>query len=142
MTSVRFVLTIGVVIFVTVVGGLVGGLSIWGGVTSALELTRSAQSQQTAKLAETVNAFVRRVEQDVLTIADVVGESTQSLENRAVIRVLKPFARNKEYLNDITLVRKDRTNVWVGRWRGRITEELNIELDEEDYRYALRGKPG
>ncbi len=142
MTSVRFVLTVGVAIFVIVVGGLVGGLSIWGGVTSSLELTRSAQSQQTAKLAETVSAFVHRVEQDVLTITDVLSESAQNLENRAVIHVLKPFVRNKDYLNDITLVRKNRTNVWVGNWRGRITAELNIELDEEDYRYAIRGKPG
>ena len=30
MISVRFVLTVGVVIFVVVVGGLVGGLSVWG----------------------------------------------------------------------------------------------------------------
>ena len=69
MTSVRVVLTVGVAVFVFVIGGLVGGLSIWGGVTSALELTRSSQIQQTAKLAETVNAFVQKVEQDVLTIA-------------------------------------------------------------------------
>ncbi|HJP07226.1 MAG TPA: hypothetical protein QF882_07220, partial [Arenicellales bacterium] len=82
MTSVRFVLTVGMAIFVIVVGGLVGGLSIWGGVTSSLELTRSAQSQQTAKLAETVSAFVHRVEQDVLTITDVLSESAQNLENR------------------------------------------------------------
>ena len=142
MTSVRFVLTVGVAIFVIVVGGLVGGLSIWGGVTSALELTRSAQRQQTANLAETVRAFVRRVEQDVLTITEVLSESSQDLENLAVIHVLKPFARNKEYLNDITLVRKNRTNVWVGNWEGQITAELNIELSEEDYRYAIRGTPG
>ena len=142
MTSVRVVLTVGVAVFVFVIGGLVGGLSIWGGVISALELTRSSQIQQTAKLAETVNAFVQKVEQDVLTIADVLSESAQELENRAVIHVLKPFAENKEYLNDITLVRKNRTNVWVGHWQGRVTAELNIELDEEDYRYAIRGRPG
>ena len=29
MTSIRFILTVGVAIFVTMVGGLVGGLSIW-----------------------------------------------------------------------------------------------------------------
>lgn len=142
MISVRFVLTVGVVIFVVVVGGLVGGLSIWGGVTSALELTRSAQSQQTTRLAEKVNEFALRVEQDVLTMTGVLSENAQDLENRAVIQVLKPFAINKEYLNDITLVRKNRTNVWVGNWRGQITAELNIELDEEAYRYAIRGKPG
>ena len=85
---------------------------------------------------------MQQVEQDVLTIADVLCESAQELENRAVIHVLKPLAENKEYLNDITLVRKNRTNVWGGHWQGRVTAELNIELDEEDYRYAIRGRPG
>ena len=49
MKSVRFILTGGVALFVTIVGGLVGGISILGGITSALELTRSAQNQQTKR---------------------------------------------------------------------------------------------
>lgn len=45
MTSVRVVLTVGVAVFVLMVGGLVGGFLIWGGVQSAIELTRSTQKR-------------------------------------------------------------------------------------------------
>lgn len=142
MTSVRFVLTIGVATFVILIGGLVGGLSIWGGVKSAIELTRSMQHQQTEILAEEVNLFAHNVEQDVATMAEVLRQSAKNLQNRAVIAALKPFARNKGHLSSITLVRKNRTNVWVGDWQGEITSEINTDLDEESYDYAIKGVPG
>ena len=142
MTSIRFILTVGVAIFVTMVGGLVGGISIWGGVISALELTRLAQIDQTRRLAKEVNKFVQIIEQDVFTIAEVLSSSAPNLESNKVVNVLHSFASNKEYLNSITLVRKNRTNVWVGEWQGEVISELNVELDEESYLYAEKGKPG
>ncbi len=141
--SVRFVLSIGVTLFVITAVGLVGGLSIWGGIESTLEVTRALQRQETARITEKVQNFAEQVEADVATLAEVLGENTNNLENQAVIRTLKPFVRNKSYLNGLTLVRKNRTNVWVGKWGGgQPVAELNIELDEESWRYAIRGRPG
>ena len=142
MISIRFILTVGVTVFVTMVGGLVGGISIWGGVISALELTRLAQIDQTRRLAKEVNIFVQTIEQDVFTIAEVLSSSAPNLESNKVVNILHSFASNKEYLNSITLVRKNRTNVWVGEWQGEVISELNIELDDESYLYAEKGKPG
>ncbi|MBT6932145.1 MAG: adenylate/guanylate cyclase domain-containing protein [Proteobacteria bacterium] len=142
MTSVRFVLTTGVAIFVILIGGLVGGLSIWGGVKSAIELTRAMQHQQTEMLAEEVNLFAQNVEQDIDTMTEVLRRSAKDLQNRPVISALKPFVKNKEHLSSITVVRKNRTNVWVGVWQGEITSEINTDLDAESYDYAIDGIPG
>ena len=142
MTSVRFVLTTGVAIFVILIGGLVGGLSIWGGVKSAIELTRAMQHQQTEMLAEEVNLFAQNIEQDIDTMTEVLRRSAKDLQNRPVISALKPFVKNKEHLSSITVVRKNRTNVWVVVWQGEITSEINTDLDAESYDYAIDGIPG
>ena len=111
MTSVRVVLTVGVAVFVLMVGVLVGGFSIWGGVQSAIELTRSTQNKQTAMLFDEVKTFVKNLEHDLDVMADVLSQGKKSLTNQVVIDTLTPFASNKEHLKSITLVRKDRTNV-------------------------------
>ena len=141
MTSVRVVLTVGVAVFVLMVGGLVGGFSIWGGVQSAIELTRSTQNKQTAVLFDEVNTFVENLEHDLDVMADVLSQGQKNLTNEAVIDTLTPFASNKEHLKSITLVRKNRTNVWVGEWKGEITYEINTELDDESYELAISGYP-
>ena len=141
MTSVRVVLTVGVAVFVLMVGGLVGGFSIWGGVQSAIELTRSTQNKQTAVLFDEVNTFVENLEHDLDVMADVLSQGQKNLTNQAVIDTLTPFASNKEHLKSITLVRKNRTNVWVGEWKGEITYEINTELDDESYELAISGYP-
>ena len=141
MTSVRVVLTVGVAVFVLMVGVLVGGFSIWGGVQSAIELTRSTQNKQTAMLFDEVNTFVKNLEHDLDVMADVLSQGKKSLTNQAVIDTLTPFASNKEHLKSITLVRKNRTNVWVGEWEGEITHEINTELDDESYEIAISGYP-
>ena len=142
MTSVRVVLTAGVAVFVLMVGGLVGGFSIWGGVQSAIELTRSAQNKQTAMLFDEVKTFVNNLENDIAIMANVLSQGQKNLNNQFVIDTLKPFASNKEHLKSITLVRKNRTNVWVGEWKGEITYEINTELDNESYEIAISGYPG
>ncbi len=136
MKSLRFILTGGVAIFVTLVGGLVGSISIFGGVTSALELTRSAQEQQTKRLVEEVNNFAQLIEQDAFTISEVISVSVPNLQSRDVIAVLESFAHNKEYLNSITLIPKNGTNVWVGDWQGEVESET-WESTIEDRAYEL-----
>lgn len=117
MTSVRVALTVGVAVFVIMVGGLVGGFSIWGEVQSAIELTRSTQNKQTAVLFDKVSSFVENLEHDLDVMADVLSQGQKNLTNQAVIDTLTPFAINKEHLKSITLVRKNQTNVWVGEWK-------------------------
>ena len=137
MKSVRFVLTGGVALFVTLVGGLVGGISILGGITSALELTRLAQTQQTKRLVEEVENFAQMIEQDAYTLAEVLSMNTSQSYSSNVIPILKSFANNKEYLNSISIYPKNGKNVWVGEWKGEIDsetwtsskEDMNIELD-------------
>ncbi len=136
MKSLRFILTGGVAIFVTLVGGLVGGISILGGVTSALELTRTAQEQQTKRLVEEVNNFAQIIEQDVYTISEVVSKTIPRLQSRDVIPVLEAFANNKDYLNSITLVPRNGTKIWVGDSQGEVESET-WESTIEDREYEL-----
>ena len=82
MTSVRVVLTAGVAVFVLMVGGLVGGFSIWGGVQSAIELTRSAQNKQTAMLFDEVKTFVNNLENDIAIMANVLSQGQKNLKNQ------------------------------------------------------------
>ena len=131
MKSVRFILTGGVALFVTIVGGLVGGISILGGITSALELTRSAQNQQTKRLVEEVVDFTQIIEQDAYTIAQVLSMNTAQFHSNNVISVLESFANNKEYLNSITVQPKNGKSVWVGEWKGEIESETWISTKED-----------
>ena len=131
MNSVRFILTGGVALFVTLVGGLVGGISILGGITSALELTRSAQTQQTKRLVEEVDNFAQIIEQDAYTIAEVLSMNTTQSHSSNVISVLESFANNKEYLNSITVQPKNGKNVWVGEWKGEIDSETWTSTKED-----------
>ena len=141
--SVRFVLSIGVTLFVITAVGLVGGLSTWGAVKSTLEITRTLQQQETARVAIKIKHFVNQVEEDVITLSEILGQSAENLENLSVIWTFKPFVKNKSYLNSLTLVRKDRSNVSVWREDGEEpVAEVDGELDEESIYIAVRGKPG
>ena len=78
--------------------------------------------------------------QEKATISEVIGLSASELnDNKSDI--LSTYARYKDALASITLVRKNRTNIWVGRWKGEVIHEINTELDEESYLYAINGKP-
>ncbi len=142
LTSIRFVLTGGVTLCIVLVGGLVGGISIWGGMSSAMSLTRMAQVKQTMMLSEELTSFTNSLRQEAATISEVIGQSAFGLNNKEIITILSAYSEHKSSLTSITIVRKNRTNVWVGRWKGEVVHEVNTELAEEAYVYAIEGRPG
>ena len=141
LSSIRFALTGGVTICLVITAGLIGGLSIWGGLQSAIELTRDAQSKKTKQLSETLTSFTQALKQEAATLTEVIGLSANEMKNKEIVDILSSYAKHKKNLTSITLVRKNRTNVWVGRWKGDVIHEINTELDEESYIYAINGRP-
>ena len=141
LTSIRFALTGGVTLCLFITASLIGSISIWGGLTSAIELTRAAQRKKTEELSDKLTTFANSLKQEVATISEVIGLSASELEDSELIDILSTYAKHKSILTSITLVRKDRTNIWVGRWKGEVIHEINTELDEESYLYAINGEP-
>ena len=72
LSSIRFALTGGVTICLVITAGLIGGLSIWGGLQSAIELTRDAQSKKTKQLSETLTSFTQALKQEAATLTEVI----------------------------------------------------------------------
>ena len=141
LSSIRFALTGGVTICLLITAGLIGGLSIWGGLQSSIQLTRAAQSKKTKQLSETLSSFTQALKQEAATLTEVIGLSANEMKNKEIVDILSSYAKHKKNLTSITLVRKNRTNVWVGRWKGEVIHEINTELDEESYTYAINGRP-
>lgn len=141
LTSIRFTLTGGVTLCLLFTAGLIGGLSIWGGFNSAIALTRAAQNKKTEQLSDKLTTFANSLHQEAATISEVIGLSASNMHNDEVIDILTTYAKHKKALSSITLVRKNKTNVWVGRWKGEVVYEINTELDEDSYTYAINGSP-
>ena len=141
LTSIRFALTGGVTLCLLITASLIGGISIWAGLDSAIDLTRASQRKKTEQLSDKLTTFANSLNQEAATISEVIGLSASELNDSEIIDILSTYARNKDALTSITLVRKNRTNVWVGRWKGEVIHEINTELDEESYLYAIDGKP-
>ena len=141
LSSIRFVLTGGVTLCLLITAGLIGGLAIWGGLQSSIELTRVAQNKKTKQLSDTLTSFSHALRQEAATLTEVIGLSAYELKDKEIIDILSSYAKHKENLTSITLVRKNRTNVWVGRWKDEVIHEINTPLDDESYIYAINGRP-
>ena len=141
LTSIRFALTGGVTLCLFITASLIGSISIWGGLNSAIDLTRAAQRKKTEQLSDKLTTFANSLNQEAATISEVIGLSASDLKDSEIIDILSTYAKHKSTLTSITLVRKNRTNIWVGRWKGEVIHEINTELDEESYLYAINGKP-
>ena len=141
LSSIRFTLTGGVTLCLLFTAGLIGGFSIWGGLNSAIGLTRASQNKKTEQLSDKLTTFANSIHQEAATISEVIGLSANGMSDNEVINILSAYAKHKKALSSITLVRKDKTNVWVGQWEGEVTHEINTELDEESYTYAINGSP-
>ena len=141
LSSIRFVLTGGVTLCLLITAGLIGGLSIWGGLQSSIELTRVAQNKKTKQLSDTLTSFAHAIRQEAATLTEVIGLSADAMQDEEIIDILSSYAKHKKNLTSITLVRKNRTNVWVGRWKDEVINEINTELDDESYTYAINGSP-
>ena len=57
ITSIRTALTGGVSIIIILTSGLVGTISIWGGLDSAIKLTRRNQAIKTSELSKELKNF-------------------------------------------------------------------------------------
>jgi len=142
ITSIRSALTGGVTFIILITSGLVGVISIWGGLDSAIQLTRRSQIDKTGELSRKLSDFAESIEREVSTLAKVIGRSATQLEETEIIDILSAYSLHKSSLTSITLVRKNRSNIWVGRWEGEVIHEINTELDEKSYEIAVNGRPG
>ena len=75
LSSIRFVLTGGVTLCLLITAGLIGGLAIWGGLQSSIELTRVAQNKKTKQLSDTLTYFSHALRQEAATLTEVIGLS-------------------------------------------------------------------
>ena len=141
ITSIRTALTGGVSIIIILTSGLVGTISIWGGLDSAIKLTRRNQAIKTSELSKELKNFEESIIREASTLSQVIGRSAEKLEEKEIIDILSAYSEHKESLTSITLVRKNRTNVWVGRWRGNVIHEINTELDDESWEIAINAVP-
>ncbi len=141
ITSIRTALTGGVSIIIILTSVLVGTISIWGGLDSAIKLTRRNQSTKTSELSKELRNFEESIIREASTLSQVIGNSAEKLEEKEIIDILSAYSEHKESLTSITLVRKNRTYVWVGRWRGEVIHEIDGEMDEESYEIAVNAIP-
>ncbi len=141
ITSIRTALTGGVSIIIILTSGLVGTISIWGGLDSAIKLTRRNQLIKNSELSKELKNFEESIIREASTLSQVIGRSAEKLEEKELIDILSAYSEHKESLSSITLVRRNRTNVWVGRWRGEVIHEINTELGEESWEIALNAAP-
>lgn len=141
ITSIRTALTGGVSIIIILTSGLVGTISIWGGLDSAIKLTRRNQTIKTSELSKELKNFEESIIREASTLSQVIGRSAEKLEEKEIIDILSAYSEHKESLTSITLVRKNRTNVWVGRWRGNVIHEINTELDDDSWEIAINAVP-
>ena len=142
ITSIRSALTGGVTFMILITSGLVGAISILGGLDSAIRLTRRGQLDKTIELSRKLSYFSESIEREVSTLAKVIGRSATQLDETEIIDILSAYSLHKPSLTSITLVRKDRTNIWVGRWQGEVIYVVNTDLDVESYEIAINGQPG
>ena len=109
ITSIRTALTGGVSIIIILTSGLVGTISIWGGLDSAIKLTRRNQAIKTSELSKELKNFEESIIREASTLSQVIGRSAEKLEEKEIIDILSAYSEHKESLTSITLVRKNRT---------------------------------
>ena len=141
ITSIRTALTGGVSIIIILTSALVGTISIWGGLDSAVQLTRRNQSAKTSELSKELKNFEESIIREASTLSQVIGHSAEKLEEKEIIDILSAYSEHKENLTSITLVRKNRTYVWVGWWKGEVVYEIDGEMDEESWEIAVNAMP-
>ena len=112
--SLRLFLTIGVAFFVTVLVAGVGSLGIFGSIENALTVKREFQAYRAETVRTTVNDYFERIEAETKVIGSLMSMQHGLVDdNLGVIRLLSALVSNLEGVEDVTLVRRDGTNVMV-----------------------------
>ena len=141
--SLRTVLTVGFALFVITLVGGIGAIGVYGSISNALDVTRQFQTYRAKSVSEKVNAFFSSVEAETSVLYNLFASNPRLLENESARGLLAAFIANLDSVRDLTLVRRDRTNVMV-YWDddGEISSEFDGELDEESIEIMLEGRPG
>ena len=141
--SLRLFLTIGVAFFVTVLVAGVGGLGIFGSIENALTVKREFQAYRAETVRTTVNDYFERIEAETKVIGSLMSMQHGLVDdNLQVIRLLSALVSNLEGVEDVTLVRRDGTNVMVYLEGEEVESTLNGPLDPESLAIMRSGKPG
>ncbi len=143
LINLRLFLTLGVAVFVIVIVGGIGTIGTYGSITNALSITRQFQSYRAATVTENVVSYFASVEAEVSILYDVFEADPALLNNSSAINLLTALVSNLESVRDLTLLRRDGTNVMVYRESAdEIGAEFDGELDEDDIALMVAGRPG
>ena len=111
--SLRTVLTVGFALFVITLVGSIGAIGVYGSISNALDVTRQFQTYRAKSVSEKVNAFFSSVEAETSVLYNLFASNPRLLENESARGLLAAFIANLDSVRDLTLVRRDRTNVMV-----------------------------
>ena len=106
-------------------------------------MARQFQAYRTRLANERVVAFFDTVEAETWILYELFESDPALMADLPATRVLRALVANLEPIADLTLVRRDGTNVMVYREDGDdIGVEYNGELDEESLEIVRTGRPG
>ena len=141
--SVKFVLGVGVGGLLAISIGLVGTLETLGTVRTALEITRTLQDQRTVSVGARLTGFFAEVERDVFVLAELLGTSSDGLEEVRVAHIFTAFLRHKPHVTDVTLVRRDGSNLMAWQEDGEAPQWVRGGvLDQDSVAKAVDGREG
>ncbi len=141
--SVKFVLGTGVGALILAAVGLVGILGTLGSMRSALEISARLQDQRTAAMSDNVHGLFEQVEWDALALAELLQTASDGLDDERVIALFSAFIRHTPAVTDLSLVRKDGSNLMV--WHeddGEVDWERDGDLSDDAIDIAVEGRPG
>ena len=143
MIRLRLFLTLGVGLFVVVVVVGVGGLGVFGAMKNALVVKQELQSYRAEVVGRTVRDYFARIDDEAHVVASLAALTPGLVaDDDQVVRLLTALVENLDGVRDVTLLRRDETNVMVYREDGAVDSELNGTLDEEAYEVMREGRSG
>lgn len=143
MIRLRLFLTVGVAFFVIALVGGVGGLGIFGAIENALSVKREFQAYRAENVRIAVSDYFERIEAEAKVVGSLISMQPGLVDDDLqVIRLLSALVSNLEGVEDVTLVRRDETNVMVYLDGDEVESMLNGPLDAESLSIVRSGKPG
>jgi adenylate cyclase len=136
-------LSLGVAIFVILMIGGVGAIGTYGSIVNALNVARQLQEVRAQAVTQRVVGYFDTLEEQVSVLYEVFATEPGLIADRNASNLLTALVTNLDGVRDITLLRRDESNVMV-YWgdEDKIEVEYDGDLDDEDIEFMLEGRPG
>ncbi len=136
-------LSLGVAIFVIVMIGTVGAIGTYGAIANALALARQLQEVRAQAVTQKVVGYFGTLEEEISVLYEVFAAEPGLMADESAGNLLTALVTNLDGVRDITLLRRDESNVMV-YWEDdeEIEVEIDGDLDREDIEFMLDGRPG